>query len=288
MATPTEKAGSGMRCAWDGSPIDLSFLNAQDRPAGGHGVLKASGDRLVFEDGTPARFWARNLAAYALFSTPRENIRRQAHCMAQLGYNLMRIVLHDSPWCKPNIFLGNGKEGNSRQFNPQSVDLLDWWIKSLKEEGIYLWLDMVYDRALLPGDGVTTGREEVLTKKNRGYVFGFNYFNDDVRNLMKEFQDNYLNHVNPYTHLAYKDDPAVVGILITNENDLTLHFGNTFMPNHNNPVHTKIFMEDVPRVCSGDRPAPGARMEKLGAGAKQDILECDGAPLQSIHDRRPA
>ena len=42
---------------WDTSPVDLSFLNADDRPAGRHGFVKADGDRLVFEDGTPARFW---------------------------------------------------------------------------------------------------------------------------------------------------------------------------------------------------------------------------------------
>ena len=44
--------------AWNGSPIDLSFLNAQERPAGRHGILKAQGDGFVFEDGTSMRFWA--------------------------------------------------------------------------------------------------------------------------------------------------------------------------------------------------------------------------------------
>ena len=136
--------------SWDSSPIDLSFLNAQDRPAGRHGLLRANGDQFLFEDGTPVRFWGANLAAYALFSTPRENIRQQAHRMAQLGYNLMRIVLHDSDWCRPNIFLGDGK-ADTRHLNPQSLELLDWWIKCLKDEGIYIWLDMVYDRALVAG-----------------------------------------------------------------------------------------------------------------------------------------
>ena len=40
---------------------------------------------------------------------------------------------------------------------------------------------------------------------------------------MIEFQHNYLNHLNKYTKLRYKDDPAVMGVLITNENDLTAH-----------------------------------------------------------------
>ncbi|MBV8311593.1 MAG: hypothetical protein JO344_14520, partial [Planctomycetaceae bacterium] len=73
---------------WDVSPVDLSFLNAADRPAGRRGFVKADGDRLVFEDGTPARFWGANLSGPALFGTPRENVPRQARRIAQLGYNL--------------------------------------------------------------------------------------------------------------------------------------------------------------------------------------------------------
>jgi hypothetical protein len=242
--------------SWDESPIDLSFLNAQDRPAGRHGVLKADGDRLVFEDGTPARFWGGNLVAYALFRTPRENFRRQARRMAQLGFNLMRIHQHDADWCRPNIFLGGGRP-DTRHFNLQSFDSIDWWIKCLEDEGIYVWLDMVYNRALAPGDDVTVGFDEI--QRNHGYVWGWNYFNPDVRNLMQEFQHNYLNHVNRYTHRAYKDDPAIVGILITNENDLTLHHGNRFMPNHNNPTHTALYMKDA-RAFAGQNGLPADRV----------------------------
>ncbi len=63
--------------------------------------------------------------------------------------------------------------------------------------------------------------------------------------LMKEFQNQYLGHVNRYTGLAYKDDPAVVGVLITNENDLTLHFGLAFLPNKHNPVHQALFERET-------------------------------------------
>src|SRR5712672_2267879 len=64
---------------WQKSPIDLSFLNASERPAGKHGFLKAVKDKLVFEDGTPVRFWGTNLTSYALFGTPPEHVKQQAH-----------------------------------------------------------------------------------------------------------------------------------------------------------------------------------------------------------------
>ena len=68
-----------------------------------------------------------------------------------------------------------------------------------------------------PLDGVTVGYDEI--KASNKYVFGYNYFNEDVRRLMQEFQHLYLTHVNPYTGYAYRDEPAIVGMLITNEND---------------------------------------------------------------------
>ena len=228
--------------SWDNSPIDLSFLNARDRPAGRHGILRASGDHFVFKDGTPVRFWGANLAAFALFSTPRQNIRRQAHRMAELGFNLMRIVHMDAKWANPNIFADNGRH-DTRHLSPQSLDSLDWWIKCLEDEGIYVWLDLIYQRVLTPADGVTVGFDEI--SRNHGFTSGFNYFNPDVRNLMQEFQHHLLQHVNPYTRLAYKDDPAVVGVLITNENDLTFHCGNMMLPDKHNPVHNALFMKDV-------------------------------------------
>ncbi len=39
------------------APVDLSFLNAPEKPAGKHGFLTANKGKLVFADGTPARFW---------------------------------------------------------------------------------------------------------------------------------------------------------------------------------------------------------------------------------------
>jgi hypothetical protein len=224
--------------SWESSPIDLSFLNAPERPAGRHGVLKADGGRLVFEDGTAIRFWGANLAANALFATPRENIARQAHRMAQLGYNLMRIVEMDSYWVNPNIFVDRGRH-DTRHLDSQALDSLDWWIKCLKDEGIYIWLDLSWRRVLTPADGVTVGFDEI--QRNRGFPEGFNYFNRDVLNLMREYQHHLLSHVNRYTRLAYKDDPAIVAVLITNENDLTYHFGNKMLPDHHNPVHNALF-----------------------------------------------
>ena len=226
--------------AWDTSPVDLRFLNRDDRPAGRHGFVKAEGEQLVFQDGTPVRFWGANLAAYALFSTPRQNVARQAHRMAQLGYNLMRIHHHDSDWVNPNIFDRQFKD--SRHLNAKSLDALDWWIKCLKDEGIYVWIDAHVGRLLAPNDPVTLGVGEI--RKQGNGIGGFCYYNEGLQKLMIEFQHNYLNHINKYTKLRYKDEPAVMGVLITNENDVTAHQGFAVLPDKNNPAHNAIFTSE--------------------------------------------
>ena len=223
--------------AGDSSPVDLRFLNHDDRPAGSHGFVKVEGDHFVLQDGRHARFWGGNLAANALFSTPRQNVAKQARRMAQLGFNLMRIHHHDSEWVNPNIF--DRKFKDSRHLNPTSLESLDWWIKCLKDEGIYVWIDAHVGRTIKMEDPCGDGGPEI--KKRRGEFQGFCYFNKDLQSLMIEFQNKYLDHFNKHTQMKYKDDPAVMGVLITNEDDITTHFGNLMLPDKNNPYHNALF-----------------------------------------------
>ncbi len=170
----------------------------------------------------------------AVLQRGRELIRRQAHRMAQLGYNLMRIHHHDSPWVAPNVF--GWPKYRSRRLDHEALEVLDWTIKCLEDEGIYVWLDMHVGRVLKPTDGVTAGADEIT--RNGGSFNAFCYYNEQLQQLMKEFQHDYLNHENRYTGKRYKDDPGVIGVLVTNENDLTYHGGLMMLPDHKNPFHT--------------------------------------------------
>jgi hypothetical protein len=222
---------------WDTSPVDLSDLNAKERPAGRRGFVVAKGDQLIFADGTPARFWGGNIAAYALF-TSKPEIAGQARRISQLGFNLMRIHHQDSMrWVKPTSIEANRQD--SKHLDAAAMDKIDWWIKCLKDEGVYIWLDLHVGRQFKAGDGIGPGFDEIQRAQGEGK--GFNYLNPRVRDLMAEMNAAYLSHVNRYTGLAYKDDPAIMAVLITNENDMTQH-GHFALPDKNNPVHSKIFM----------------------------------------------
>ena len=225
---------------WRKAPVDLSFLNAHEKPAGKRGFLRADHDRLVFEDGTPARFWGTNLTAYALFGTSRMNVRRQARRLSELGFNLVRLHHHDSPWVNPNIF-GKSDLSSTRSLSDAALAQLDWWIYCLKNEGIYIWLDLHVQRSFRKGDGID-GFDEIRKGDPEASLKGYNYVNPQIRRAMQRFNNDYLGHENPHTKLRYKDDPAIAAILITNENDVTNHYGNTLLPDKNVPRHSARYM----------------------------------------------
>ncbi|MDX9753732.1 MAG: hypothetical protein RBU29_07205 [bacterium] len=222
--------------AHDQSPVDLSFLN--HKPAGQYGFIQTKGDALVSQDGHFMRFWGGNLAAYALY-VDKQEIAIQAKRIAQLGYNLMRIHHHDSTrWVSRTAI--DKTQPSSRHLDPEFMDRLDYWIHCLKEEGVYVWLDLHVGRVFKEADEIPG-----FSDLRDGEAKGFSFLNPRVEELMQEFNTQYLNHANPYTGLAYKDDPAIMGLLITNENDLTFHFGNLMLPDKGNPYHTQLFTEHL-------------------------------------------
>jgi hypothetical protein len=223
--------------------VDLSFLNAPEKPAGRRGFVRAQGDALVFADGTPARFWGTNLTARTLFGTEPEAARVHARRLSELGFNLVRLHHHDSDWVKPNIF-GPADPPDTRSLDPAMLARLDWWVKCLKEEGIYVWLDLHVGRKLRAGDGVT-GFDEMAKGRAGAELKGYNYVNEDIRRAMQRFNEAYLGHVNPHTGLAYKNDPAIAAVLVTNENDLTHHFGNALLPDKDVPHHTTMYLREA-------------------------------------------
>ncbi|MBH3345797.1 cellulase family glycosylhydrolase [Pseudomonas parafulva] len=240
---------------WRTSPVDLSFLNAQQKPAGKHGFVKASGEQLVFEDSAPVRFWGTNLSAYALFKSPDEEIVQQAKRLSALGFNLVRLHHHDSPWVSPNVFGDGTLVRNTQQVDAESMRKLDLWIKALKDEGIYIWLDLHVQRALTAQDGIDDFGE-LAKGEARVDLKGYAYVNASIQQAMKRFATQYLGHVNPLTGLAYKDDPAIAAILLTNENDITQHYGNAMLPDKDVPRHSQRYMAAAKAFASQhDLPA---------------------------------
>jgi hypothetical protein len=267
-----ERYGKDDRTTWypgalkaDKWPVDVSFLN--DKPAGKHGRVKADADRLVFEDGTPVRFWGTNVQAYGLFTSKKEDVEIQAKRLAGLGYNLVRVHHHDSDWVTPNVIDASG--GTTQKLDDKALDAIDWWVKCLKEQGIYVWMDLHVGRQFLPGDNID-GFAELAKDKGSGKAF--NYVNPRIEKLMQQFATQYLTRVNRYTGKPYNEEPAVMGVLITNENDLTFHFGNALLPDKNNPTHAKMFEALVKDVAKRAGLSTSESMKTWEPGPSKIVL----------------
>jgi len=200
---------------WDDMPIDLSFIYSKEKPAGKHGFLQAKGDKFIFEDGTPGRFWGTNFNSGQSFPS-HEHSAKVAKRLAKTGVNIVRFHQLDAEWATPNIFQYTKGENrpNTMNLDPVSMDRLDYLIYSFKKEGIYVYMDLLTYRRFKSGDGVEAA--ERLGDAAKPY----STFNRKLIELQKKFNYDLWSHINPYTGLAYKDDPVIVLVEVTNENDL--------------------------------------------------------------------
>ncbi len=241
----------------DMMPVDISFVFEDEKPAGKHGFVKAVGDDFRFEDGTLARFWGVNFNGGACFPD-HDYAKKVATRLAQSGCNIVRFHQLDAEWDTPNIFsFTKGKRvTTTRKMDERSLDALDYLIYALKEEGIYCYLDMNTYRHFKEEDGVD--EYEYLMDMGKPWCI----LDRRMIDLQKEFVTQIWNHYNPYTKLAYKDDPVFVMSEIINECDL---FSPGFL--------TKTDYVDPPKKMAAYRARFGEWLKEHGK--TYDWENCD-------------
>ncbi len=198
----------------DDVPVDISFVFESEKPAGNHGFLKVSGRDFIFEDGTKVKFWGTNFNGAGCFPE-KDYAKKLARRLAKLGLNLVRMHQLDSEWHTPNIFaFDKGKRVTEAHLDEKSIDRLDYLIYCLKEEGIYVYMDMFTYRKFRSEEGVENAR--ALADAAKPYCC----YNRKLIELQKEFATELWTHVNPYTGLKYCDEPTIVLAEIVNECEL--------------------------------------------------------------------
>ena len=200
---------------YDRAPIDISYLFEDEKPAGKHGFLKVDGDRFVFEDGTPVRFWGTNLNSGSAFPE-KDYAEKLAKRLAAYGCNMVRLHQIDSEWATPSIYqIKKGQRlANTSTYDPEAFDRLDYLMSCLKKEGVYVYLDMLTYRKFKKDDGVAS----TVFLGNRAAPYSI--FDRKLIELQKEYMTVLWEHVNPYTGKKYKDEPQIALTDVCNEVDL--------------------------------------------------------------------
>lgn len=193
--------------------VDWSSL--LDAPAGKHGFLTTSNDQLQFKDGTPAKFWGTNLVAATCFPSTPAIADSLALRLSKMGCNLVRLHHMDAPWSTPNIF---GNKSGTTQLDPKSLDKVDYLIYALKKKGIYVFLDLLVHRDFTLTDGVQHRPPDLGGKQVA-------YYDSLLIVLQQQYIQQWMEHINPYTQLAYKREPAIIASEFINESTVAIHFG---------------------------------------------------------------
>ena len=182
--------------SYDGPDNASSMAHLLDAPAGKHGFIRVKDGRFVTDAG-PIRFHATNLTGPANFPA-HETSDKLAARLARFGINCVRLHYMDALYGnfmtekRGGIF--GGDPARQRNLDTEQMDRLDYLIAALKRRGIYVDMNLLvarYPRSL---------------------------------ESQKEYAKELLTHTNPYTGLAYTDDPCVALIEIKNENGLVYSY----------------------------------------------------------------
>ncbi len=192
------------------SALDFSQFGALDAPAGRYGWLRAEGEHFVFEDrpGVPVRFYGVNLCFEANFPKDADEAERLVAHLRRRGYNAIRLHHYDR-------FLTEASE-DGVSLDPKRADRLDLLVAAAIRHGMYLTTDLFVSRPVryrqigIDRDGQVNG--QVFKSLIDLYEPAFEYW--------AAFARNFLEHVNPYTGRAYKDEPAMPLLCTVNEGGL--------------------------------------------------------------------
>ena len=202
--------------SYDGPDNASSMAHLLDAPAGKHGFVRCENGRFV-NDAGPVRLNATNLTGPANFPT-HEQADRLAARLARFGLNCVRLHYMDAPYenfshqAQPSIIADD--PATQRNLDPAQLDRLDYLIGAFKKRGIYVDMNLHVARWWDDRDGFP-GRNQ-----RPGMDKGLDNFEPRMIELQQEYARKLLTHVNPYTGLAYANDPCVAVVELNNENAL--------------------------------------------------------------------
>lgn len=186
-----------------------SFADLVDAPAGKYGFLTTKGEHFYWPNGRRARFWGINVANTSLQESDAD-IDAMVENFRIAGFNLVRLHHFDE---RGGIIDLN--RNDSRHFDEARLKKLDYWIFKARQAGLYVYLDLLDYRRFKEGDGVENA--EGIGRAARPYAV----FDPRLIELQKEYAFKLLKeHINPYTGLAYADDPAIVMLEVCDESGL--------------------------------------------------------------------
>lgn len=183
-----------------------TWAGVDSRPAGQQGFISPEGNHFIDGEGNEIRFIGTQCGMTGCFPS-HEQADKLVKEFARYGINIVRMhyVSHRTPKQYPVL---------DSFMEPIQLEKFDYFIAKLKEQGIYVYFQLNIARKFGEVNGIVNARQ--LPK----YKNGVDNLNDRMIELQKKFHKEILEHVNPYTGLAYKDEPCISMMELANENSI--------------------------------------------------------------------
>ena len=197
----------------DASPGVTDLSGGLHKPAGKFGRIRVGEDGHFYAGEQRIRFFGVNLSFSGGMPT-KTDAPKVAGRLAKFGVNIVRFHHLDTGAWPNGIRLRDAR--GSGELDPEALDRLDNFIAELKSRGLYANLNLLVGRPFNAADGLPSEIEK-LDWKDR-HIIGF--FDATQLELQKQYARRLLTHRNPYTKLAYHEDPGVAFVEINNEQGL--------------------------------------------------------------------
>jgi len=141
-------------------------------------------------------------AAKQLNINHEKAIDNDVYHFARLGFDAYRVHVWDT---EISDSVGN-------LIDNEHLRLFDYLLARLKERGIKIIITPIayWGNGYPEQDEKTPGFSRKYGKDNC-------LVNEDAIKAQEKYLFQFLNHINPYTHIAYKDDPDIISFEISNE-----------------------------------------------------------------------
>lgn len=198
------------RIVWDDAlPTVTDLAGMNDGPITDERRISAKGGHLYERTGKRVRLLGVNFVWDACFPDKAE-APIIAKRLRKLGVNLVRMHNMDIGAAPKGIFDPADPEG--RRLDADQLDRFDYLVAQLKEQGIYvdlnLWVGRNFGKV-----GPVKNQIGALNTAGKSSL----YFYPPFQEYFREFARDLLTHKNPYTGLTYAEDPIVAFVEIINE-----------------------------------------------------------------------
>ncbi len=211
-----------------GTALDLSqYLPRNDIDACGR-IVADSNARFVFENAPSKSVRLRGFnCTYGgsfdhFHEATKDEISDIAEQIRMMGLDVVRLHFFDAkfagrsgmkffPFRNTDIAdtdLPQTAEAIAAAADRDFLDRFHWFVKCLRDRGVYLMFDIVTSRGLMTKAG-----------QAKGYPRFQMFMEEKYRNHWKAVYGFWMNTVNPYTGKRFLDDPQVLGITFFNEQE---------------------------------------------------------------------